>query len=90
MDGIGKDAKFYHPTGISLDVLTGTLYVADHVRNKYVPDLISLLDARQLWTLYTASHCWAYLMRQGVLCVTMVELPAIKSESKDLTHKIWR
>lgn len=30
MDGIGKDAKFYHPTGISLDVLTGTLYVADH------------------------------------------------------------
>lgn len=48
MDGIGKDAKFYHPTGISLDVLTGTLYVADHVRNKYVADLISLLDARQL------------------------------------------
>lgn len=42
MDGIGKDAKFYHPTGISLDVLAGTLYVADHVRNKYVADLISL------------------------------------------------
>lgn len=30
MDGIGRDAKFYHPTGLSLDVLTGTLYVADH------------------------------------------------------------
>ena len=40
MDGIGRDAKFYHPTGLSLDVLTGTLYVADHVRDKHIPDLI--------------------------------------------------
>ncbi|KAL9976693.1 hypothetical protein ACROYT_G014020 [Oculina patagonica] len=29
-DGIGKEAKFYHPTGISLDVNSGILYVADH------------------------------------------------------------
>ena len=46
MDGIGKDAKFYHPTGISLDVLTGTLYVADHVRNKYVADLTIKSEGR--------------------------------------------
>ena len=32
MDGIGREAKFYHPTGNSLDVYSGILYVADHVR----------------------------------------------------------
>lgn len=32
VDGIGREAKFYHPTGISLDVYSGILYVADHVR----------------------------------------------------------
>ena len=31
MDGIGREAKFYHPTGNSLDVYSGILYVADHV-----------------------------------------------------------
>ncbi|KAJ7380531.1 hypothetical protein OS493_008997 [Desmophyllum pertusum] len=30
VDGMGRDAKFYHPTGISLDVHSGILYVADH------------------------------------------------------------
>lgn len=33
VDGMGTDAKFYHPTGISLDVHSGILYVADHVRD---------------------------------------------------------
>lgn len=33
VDGVGKEAKFYHPTGISLDVYAGILYVADHVRD---------------------------------------------------------
>ena len=31
-DGVGKEATFYHPTGLSLDVYSGILYVADHVR----------------------------------------------------------
>lgn len=31
VDGVGKKAKFYHPTGLSLDVHSGILYVADHV-----------------------------------------------------------
>jgi len=30
VDGVGKKAKFYHPTGLSLDVHSGILYVADH------------------------------------------------------------
>lgn len=30
VDGIGREAKFYHPTGNSLDVHSGILYVADH------------------------------------------------------------
>lgn len=32
VDGIGREARFYHPTGNSLDVYSGILYVADHVR----------------------------------------------------------
>ena len=30
-DGVGKEAKFYHPTGISIDTQSGILYIADHV-----------------------------------------------------------
>lgn len=30
LDGLGKKAKFYHPTGLAYDSHTGTLYVADH------------------------------------------------------------
>ncbi|XP_068701592.1 NHL repeat-containing protein 2-like isoform X1 [Montipora foliosa] len=29
-DGVGKEAKFFHPTGISLDTDSGILYLADH------------------------------------------------------------
>ena len=35
-DGVGKKATFYHPTGLSLDVHSGILYVADHVRTYMV------------------------------------------------------
>ena len=44
-DGVGKKAKFYHPTGLSLDVHSGILYVADHVRilSNLVPKALLLL-----------------------------------------------
>lgn len=39
-DGVGKEATFYHPTGLAYDSQTGTLYVADHVSNdvRYLAD----------------------------------------------------
>lgn len=40
-DGVGKKAKFYHPTGLSLDVYSGILYVADHVRILFAPGVFS-------------------------------------------------
>ena len=47
VDGIGREAKFYHPTGNSLDVYSGILYVADHVctgtKNLFILPLFDIM-----------------------------------------------
>ena len=42
-DGEGREAKFLHPTGISLDLYSGTLYVADHVSKWTFGDFVVVM-----------------------------------------------